>query len=82
LTDVEFLQWALPRVGLRWAGFRRVRRQVLRRVTHVTISRFFRDRAMFDALERIVLPALGSPVRAWSAACTTSATRRRRADST
>ena len=32
VTDVEFLQWALPRVGLRWAGFRKVRRQVLRRV--------------------------------------------------
>jgi chemotaxis protein methyltransferase CheR len=29
---VEFLQWALPRLGLRWAGFRKVRRQVCRRV--------------------------------------------------
>ena len=29
---VEFLQWALPRLGLRWAGFRRVRRQVCRRL--------------------------------------------------
>ena len=101
MTDVEFLQWALPRVGLRWAGFRKVRRQVLRRVrrrlgslglsdldayreyleahpaewaefealTPVTISRFYRDRAVFEALERVVLPALGWPVRAWSAAC-------------
>jgi chemotaxis protein methyltransferase CheR len=29
---VAFLQWALPRLGLRWAGFRRVRRQVCRRL--------------------------------------------------
>jgi chemotaxis protein methyltransferase CheR len=28
---VEFLQWALPRLGLRWAGFRRVRMQVCKR---------------------------------------------------
>jgi chemotaxis protein methyltransferase CheR len=27
---VEFLQWALPRLGLRWAGFRKVRRQLCR----------------------------------------------------
>ena len=31
-AEVEFLQWALPRLGLRWAGFRRVRGQVCRRV--------------------------------------------------
>jgi chemotaxis protein methyltransferase CheR len=29
---VEFLQWALPRLGLRWAGFRKVRRQLCRRL--------------------------------------------------
>jgi chemotaxis protein methyltransferase CheR len=29
---VEFLQWALPRLGMRWEGFRRVRRQVCRRL--------------------------------------------------
>src|ERR1700737_3575216 len=29
---VVFLQWALPRLGMRWAGFRRVRRQVCGRV--------------------------------------------------
>ncbi len=29
---VRFLQWALPRLGFRWAGFRRVRRQVCRRL--------------------------------------------------
>jgi chemotaxis protein methyltransferase CheR len=29
---VEFLQWALPQLGLRWTGFRKVRRQVCRRL--------------------------------------------------
>lgn len=28
---VAFLQWALPHLGLRWAGYRKVRRQVCRR---------------------------------------------------
>jgi chemotaxis protein methyltransferase CheR len=32
LACVEFLQWALPRLGLRWEGFRSVRRQLCRRV--------------------------------------------------
>ena len=35
MRDVEcvsFLQWALPRLHLRWAGFRRVRGQVCRRI--------------------------------------------------
>lgn len=27
-----FLQWALPRMGYRWAGFRKPRRQILRRI--------------------------------------------------
>ncbi len=31
--SVEFLQWALPKLGLRWTGFRRVRRQVRRRIS-------------------------------------------------
>jgi chemotaxis protein methyltransferase CheR len=106
---VAFLQWALPRLGLRWAGYRRVRRQVCRRLarrlaglglrdfeeyrghlethpgewaalaalTPVTISRFARDRAVFDALAREVVPALGRAARAtgrprlhaWSAGC-------------
>ncbi|MFP3941442.1 MAG: CheR family methyltransferase, partial [Thermoanaerobaculia bacterium] len=30
---VRFLQWALPRLGMRWSGFRKVRRQVCRRIT-------------------------------------------------
>jgi len=29
---VSFLQWALPRLGMRWKGFRKVRRQVCRRI--------------------------------------------------
>ncbi|NOQ45644.1 MAG: chemotaxis protein CheR [Desulfobulbaceae bacterium] len=29
---VNFLQWALPRLHLRWKGFRKVRRQVCRRI--------------------------------------------------
>lgn len=111
MTDAEcvaFLQWALPRLGLRWPGFRKVRRQVRKRLARrlgtlglptlaayrarladdpaewqvldglcrITISRFYRDRAVFDALARQVLPALavraagdGRPVRCWSAGC-------------
>jgi chemotaxis protein methyltransferase CheR len=98
---VGFLQWALPRMGLSWPGFRKVRRQVCRRIARrmdelglssaaayrshlnehpdewarldglcrITISRFWRDRAMFDALRDVVLPALGPTVRCWSAGC-------------
>jgi chemotaxis protein methyltransferase CheR len=106
---VELLRWALPRLGLRWPGFRRVRRQVCRRVVRrarelgladiaayrehlertpaewpvldalcrITISRFYRDRAVFDHLGASVLPALARAARAraepavrcWSAGC-------------
>jgi chemotaxis protein methyltransferase CheR len=99
---VAFLQWALPRLGLHWAGYRKVRRQVCRRLhrrlaelglpdldayrarltadpaewdvletlTPVTISRFARDRAVFDALAREVVPRLGcARLRTWSAGC-------------
>jgi chemotaxis protein methyltransferase CheR len=104
LTDdecVALLQWALPRLELRWQGFRKVRRQVCRRISRriaelglgdagayraylesageewdvlaglcrVTISRFWRDRAVFEALRDEVLPELGPKVRAWSAGC-------------
>jgi chemotaxis protein methyltransferase CheR len=93
MTDddgIRFLQWALPRLGLRWPGFRKVRRQVYRRlddrlkVLHladlaayraylelhapewdqldalcrISISRFHRDKGVFQYLERDVLPAL------------------------
>jgi chemotaxis protein methyltransferase CheR len=95
---VEFLQWALPRLGRRWAGYRKVRRQVCRRVhrrmtelglgsldayrdrlerdhdewalldglTNVTISRFFRDRGVFEFLRDEVLR---DGIRIWSAGC-------------
>jgi chemotaxis protein methyltransferase CheR len=102
---VAFLQWALPRLGLHWAGYRTVRRQVCRRLrarldelgladfdayrgrldadpaewdvlaglTPITISRFARDRAVFDGLARVVVPALertgGGRLHAWSAGC-------------
>lgn len=100
---VPFLQWALPRLGMRWAGFRRVRGQVCKRLgrrlaelglpdldayrallerdpdewgrldvlTHITISRFYRDRGVFRFLEAEVLRdlAAGGGVRAWSAGC-------------
>jgi len=106
---VDFLQWALPRLALRWPGFRKVRRQVIKRVarritelqlsnlddyrryleTHgqewvwldgfcrITISRFYRDRRVFDALARDGLPELirlcrtrhERRFRSWSAGC-------------
>ena len=110
---VRFLQWALPRLRMRWAGFRKVRRQVSRRIDRrlrelelpdvaayrsyleerhqdtddewrildslcrITISRFYRDRGLFDQLADVVLPELaeqamtqGRPgLRCWSAGC-------------
>jgi chemotaxis protein methyltransferase CheR len=33
---VEFLQWALPQLGLRWPGFRKVRRQARKGLATVT----------------------------------------------
>jgi chemotaxis protein methyltransferase CheR len=105
---VEFLQWVLPRLRMRWPGFRKVRRQVCRRIErrlhelglpgvdayraylqtnpeewerldelcHVTISRFCRDRGVFEFLQRAVLPELarhaarrGAALEAWSAGC-------------
>lgn len=106
---VSLLKWALPRLGLRWAGFRRVSGQVCKRIRRrcatlglsgacayrayleshpeewrvldglcrVTISRFYRDRAVFDRLRELVLPARAgalraagaSALRAWSVGC-------------
>jgi chemotaxis protein methyltransferase CheR len=106
---ISLLQWALPRLGHRWRGYRQVRRQVCRRIdarikflglanaaayrqrleSHsaewtellaclpVTISRFFRDRGVFQTLADTVLPALAQSaqqrgahtLRAWSAGC-------------
>lgn len=105
MTDaecVELLQWAMPRLGLRWRGFSQLRRQVCRRIVtrarelgldatayrerldvdptelerfdamcFVTISRFYRDAATFDALaERLRALGAGSDtLRVWSAGC-------------
>ena len=106
---VAFLQWALPRMEMRWRGLRRVRKQVCKRLgrrlrelelddldayrlhlaagpdewtvleylCRITISRFYRDRAVFDTLRDPVLPNLGrrslargdSVLRCWSAGC-------------
>jgi chemotaxis protein methyltransferase CheR len=112
MTDHEcarFLQWCLPELRFRWAGFRRVRKQVCKRLgrrvaelglddldayrvfleshdeewrvldsmCRVTITRFYRDRAVWDLLCADVLPALARravssgkmEVRCWSAGC-------------
>ncbi|WP_455208883.1 CheR family methyltransferase [Kaarinaea lacus] len=87
---VQFLQWALPRLHMRWPGFRKVRSQVCKRLarrlqelcltdseayrdylqshpdewqlldelSRVTISRFYREKAVFQFLEQQVIPAL------------------------
>lgn len=109
LECVAFLQWALPQLGLDWRGFRKVRRQVCRRIAAriralgladtaayrerlesdraewpalaglctIPISRFYRDREVFDCLGAAVLPALAEAARkrgaerleCWSAGC-------------
>lgn len=108
-TCVEFLQWCLPRLKLRWEGFRKVRRQVCKRIgrrlgeldlhdvseykeyleTHadewtlldemcrITISRFYRDRRVYDLLRTEIFPKLMEVagaggeriIRFWSAGC-------------
>jgi len=108
-TDcTAFLQWALPQADLNWAGFRKVRGQVCKRLRrrmgdlqladfaayrarletdpaewrafddccHITISRFFRDKGVFEVLRRRVLPDIaararrgGRGARIWSAGC-------------
>jgi len=108
-TDcIAFLQWALPHLDLRWLGYRKVRRQVCRRIARrvtelqlhdlaaygrrleadpaewqalddccrITISRFFRDRRVFETLRTRVLPDVaaraarqGREARIWSAGC-------------
>ena len=105
----EFLQWALPHLGLRWPGFRKVRGQVCKRIQkrirelnlpdpraysayleqhpeewqvleplcRVTLSRFYRDKGVFDTLNGDVLPHLAETaqqkgktvIRIWSAGC-------------
>lgn len=105
---VAFLQWALPRLDLRWQGFRKVHGQVCKRLNrrvkklglkgfaayrerlttdpdewtvldglcHITISRFFRDRRVFETLSQRVFPEIAAraaqeqrQARFWSAGC-------------
>lgn len=106
---IAFLQWGLPRLKLRWAGYRKVRRTVCKRLRRrlrelslddlaayrgfleghseewarldaacrIPISRFYRDRGVFDSIAGRVLPALASDavargvpeLRCWSAGC-------------
>lgn len=101
---VGFLQWALPRLRMRWGGFRKVRAQVCKRlgrrievlgledfgayraylgrhpdewaqldaICRITISRFYRDRGMFDRLGRWLVEAVANSdhsLRAWSIGC-------------
>jgi len=106
---IAFLQWALPKLGFRWPGFRKVRGQVCKRVgrrlkelgladtqayreylssqpaewavldgfCRITISRFFRDRRVYETLGDEVLPSLARRVASgnrpvldiWSAGC-------------
>jgi chemotaxis protein methyltransferase CheR len=106
---IAFLQWAVPRLGLRWAGYRNVRGQVEKRVGRrvaelalpdlaayrarletdpaewqvlsglcgVTISRFYRDRCVWEAIADEVLPraaeaalaARQTELRCWSLGC-------------
>ena len=106
---IGFLQWALPQLRMRWPGFRKVRRQVCKRIARrlrvlglaapaayrdylrahpeewavldrccrITISRFYRDRRVFDFLGAAVLPWLAQQalqrgdkrLQLWSAGC-------------
>jgi len=105
----EYLQRCLPRLRFRWAGFRKVHKQVCKRLNRhitelgfsdfsayevylddhpeewqildsllqITISRFYRDRGVFDILCSRILPSLakdillcgGNEVRCWTAGC-------------
>jgi chemotaxis protein methyltransferase CheR len=112
MTDSDcaaFLQWALPRLQMRWPGFRKVRHTVCKRIDarlkalgladvaayrlhlgaaadewrildglcSIPISRFYRDRAVFDFLAENVLPELARraaghqehELHVWSCGC-------------
>ncbi len=44
---IAFLQWCLPRLGMRWPGFRRVRRQVCKRLARRLRALGLRDLAAY-----------------------------------
>ena len=106
---IQFLQWCLPRLHLSWPGYRKVRRQVYKRIQRrlqslglvslagyesylnihpeewnvlesccwISISRFYRDKSVFQFLEQEVLPFLARQIlargervlRCWSLGC-------------
>lgn len=105
---IAFLQWALPKLEMRWPGFRKVRRQVCKRIDgrtrelglagtdvykaylddhpgewgrldamcRITISRFYRDRGVFERLEELLagiakesLERGEELLNCWSAGC-------------
>ena len=106
---VRLLKSWLPRLGYRWAGYRKVHRTICKRLhrrlrelgvsslgayqerleldpaersrfdamCRIPISRFYRDRSVFDALRFTVLPNLvkqvatrpDSKIRCWSCGC-------------
>ncbi len=106
---VQFLQWCLPHLQLRWPGYRKVRRQVYKRIQRrlqslglqsfadyrsyleahaeewalldtycwIPISRFYRDKGVFQFLGQEVLPRLADRaqkesegvLRCWSLGC-------------
>jgi len=61
---VAFLQWALPRLGLHWPGFRKVRRQVCKRIARridelgLGHAAAYRERLAQDRAEWQALAAL------------------------
>ena len=112
ITDLEamqFLQWCLPQLGLRWAGYRKIRSRLYKRLKRrvhelglssfeayqnyllghaeewvvlsslcwMPITRFYRDRDVFQHLALEILPELTQLVsagpdkqlRCWSAGC-------------
>lgn len=106
---IDFLRWCLPRMQYRWEGFRKVRKQVCKRVhrrcfelrlsdiftywryveenkdewgvldslCNITISRFYRDRDVFDTIQNeLYLQLVGysnkhneNELRCWSVGC-------------
>jgi chemotaxis protein methyltransferase CheR len=106
---INFLQWCLPKLHYQWKGFRKVRRQVCKRIKnrikelnlsgiheykrlleehdeewmildslcYISISRFYRDKKVFQVIESILLPYLArqalaenrSEVNCWCVGC-------------
>jgi chemotaxis protein methyltransferase CheR len=105
---IAFLQWTLPKLEMRWPGFRKVRRQVCKRIDgrvrelglaglddyrsylqdhrgewarldamcRISISRFYRDRGVFERLEGLLagiakesLERGEELLNCWSAGC-------------